>query len=265
MPVPFACYVLRLPTTHSFGKNLKYLGLIIGVIAAFGLFGSIAFRVLIGGNNTSWHQRLTVIIDTPNGKVSGASVVEITKTNTSGTLVPPEARGMHGTVRGEAVAIEVLPRRWLFALLSGDGDSTGDAGQLVYSAFQLGKDRKSGIPTAESNMADLRARPLDTPVPIPTKAYPLLVTFDNVSKPETVREVDPTNLAATFGPGVTLSGMTLEITEEAVTAEKLEDLLTWLCDHKSQGIRLSGKTGAVFDNELPNNLGPGNFSVGGCK
>ncbi len=170
---------------------------------------------------------------------------------------------MHGTVRGEAVAIEVLPGRWLFALLSGDDNSKGDAGQLVYSAFQLGKDRKSGIPTAESNMADLRTRPLDTPVPIPTKAYPLLVTFDNISKPETVREVDPTNLAATFGPGMSLSGMTLEITEETVSANKVEGVLTWLCDYKSRHIRLRGKTGAVFDNELSNNLGPGNFSVGG--
>ena len=75
---------------------------------------------------------------------------------------------MHGKVRGEAVGIEVLPGRWLFALLSGDGGGKGEAGQLAYSAFLLGRDRKSGIPTAESNMADLRARPLDTPVPIPT-------------------------------------------------------------------------------------------------
>ena len=60
-------------------------------------------RVLFGGSTTSWNQRLTVIVDTPAG----------------------ESRGVRSTTRGEAVALEVLPGRWLFALLSGDDDGKG--------------------------------------------------------------------------------------------------------------------------------------------
>lgn len=118
---------------------------------------------------------------------------------------------MHGETRGEAVAVEVLPGRWMFALLSGGANYKGDAGQLVYSAFRLGMDRAAGEQSYEANMADLRAQPLDTPVPLPPEAYPMLVTFDDITKPETVREVDPADMAATFGAGVTLHGMTLEI------------------------------------------------------
>ena len=206
---------------------MKRLALFVVVIAALGLFGFVAVRTLFGGSSVSWHQRLTVIVDTPNGEVRGASVVEITNTETMGPLVPMEARGVHGDVRGEAVAVEVLPGRWLFALLSDDVHYKGDAGQLVYSAFRLGMDREVTERTYKNNMADLLAQPLDRPAPVPPDAYPLLVTFDDITLPETVAQVDPDNLAASFGPGVVLKGMTLEVTEAAVTEGRVDGVLGW--------------------------------------
>ena len=50
----------------------------------------------------------------------------------------------------------------------------------------------------------------------------MLVTFDDVSKPESVVEVDPEDLAAVFGEGVRLQAVTLEITEEEVTEGRVE-------------------------------------------
>jgi hypothetical protein len=172
------------------------------VIVALGVLWLILFgcyRTLIGGQTISWHQRLTVIVDTPNGEVSGSAVTEVTKTDTSGPLVLPQASGVHGEIRGEAVVVEVLPGRWLFALLSGGDNYKGDTGQLVYSAFRLGEGRTASEQSYEANMADVLAQPLDTPVPVPPEAYPMLVTFDDITKPETVREVDPDDLDAAFG------------------------------------------------------------------
>ena len=246
------------------GPKLKRLAFFLGVIAALGLFGFIAVRVLIGGSSTSWHQRLTVIVDNPNGEVRGASVIEITKTETMGPLVPMEARGVHGEVRGEAVAVEVLPGRWLFALLSDDGaHSKGEAGQLVYSAFRLGMDGDVSERTYENSMADLWAEPLDTPAPVPPDAYPLLVTFDDISKPETVREVDPANLAATFGPGLMLRGMTLDITRDAVTAGRIEGVLWWWCQRR-RNASLDDDPKYFGLNALFRNVNPSNFRVGEC-
>lgn len=145
-----------------------------------------------------------------------------------GALVPMEARGARSKVRGEAVAVEVLPGKWLFALLSGDADGKGAANQLVYSAFRLGEARMPMDRTYEADMEELLAQLPDTPAPIPPNAYPLLVTFDDLAQPQTVREVDPTNLAATFGPGVVLRGMTLELTHKAMTQGSIEQLLVWL-------------------------------------
>lgn len=62
------------------------------------------------------------------------------------------------------------------------------------------------------------------------KDYPLLVTFTDITDPTTVKQVNPTNLAATFGPGVSLKRITLEITDEPVTEGKIEHVLGWLDD-----------------------------------
>jgi hypothetical protein len=56
----------------------------------------------------------------------------------------------------------------------------------------------------------------------------MLVTFDDISKPETVREVEPEDLAAVFGEGVRLKAVTLEITRGAVTQGRVEGALGWL-------------------------------------
>lgn len=60
------------------------------------------------------------------------------------------------------------------------------------------------------------------------KDNPLLVTFTNITNPTTVQRVDPDNLAATCGPGVSLKRITLEITDELVTEGKIESVLGWL-------------------------------------
>ena len=246
---------------------MKGLVRTVGILVLLGVLGFVSYRVLIGGSTVSWNQRLTVIVDTPAGKVRDHSVVEITKTETLGPLVLPEARGVSSEVRGEAVAVEVLPGRWLFALLSGAAGSKGDADQLAYHAFRLGESREPGVDSYRAYVRDLRAQPLDTPAPIPPEAYPLLVTFDDLAQPQTVREVDPTDLAATFGPGVTLQGMTLEITRYGISKGKMEEILPWICDYRASHQRLNGKSGSIdaTDESLSNWIGTSNFLRESCK
>jgi hypothetical protein len=73
-----------------------------------------------------------------------------------------------------------------------------------------------------------------------------LVTFDDITKPETVREVEPADLAAVFGEGVRLKTVTLEITEEAVTVGLVEGLLGWLGPYPEPALGpATGKTTAI--------------------
>jgi hypothetical protein len=163
------------------------------ILAAIALAGFMAFRVLIGGQTVSWHQRLTVAVQTPRGEVSSSAVTSVINTETNGVLVLPEARGVRGKIMGEAVAVEVLPGRWLFTLLSGDGWQT-DAAHWVYPAYGL-----ESAGSYQQSMSRLMEEPLNQPVPLPPDGWPMLVTFDDITQPETVRLVDPDDLDATFG------------------------------------------------------------------
>jgi hypothetical protein len=197
--------------------------LIVGVLALVSL---VAFRGCFGGASTSWNQRLTLVIETPQGEVRGSAVTMVTKTDSSGALVLPEARGVRGAVTGEAVVVEVAPGRYLFALLSGSGEEKRDASHWVYPAYDLSAEGSYG-----AAMMKVQSQRFDTTVPLPPEGWPMLVTFDDITKPETVREVDPDDLAAVFGEGVRLKAVTLEITREAVTVGRVEGALVWLGPH----------------------------------
>lgn len=180
-------------------------------------------------SETTWNQRLTLIVETRQGEVSGSAVTRVTKTDTSGSLVLPEARGVWSKVVGEAVVVEVAPGKFLFALLSGSGEEKRDATHWVYPAYDLGAAVGfEGRPSYDGAMTKLGMQPLDVPVPLPPNGWPMLVTFDDIAKPETVRSVQPEDLAAMFGEGVRLKAVMLEITEEAVTEGRVEGVLGWL-------------------------------------
>ncbi len=92
----------------------------------------------------------------------------------------------------------------------------------------------------------------------------LLVTFDDITDPTTVRLADPANLSASFGPGVSLAGVTLEITRADVTEERVEAVLGWLCEHLTDADR-SGSTVSFSSDALANRLNPGNLLIEKCK
>ena len=62
---------------------------------------------------------------------------------------------------------------------------------------------------------------------LPFKDLPVLVRFRDPKVPTSVELVDPLNLAASFGSGVTLTRASVEITDDPVT-KGIESRLPWL-------------------------------------
>lgn len=183
--------------------------------------------LLACSQKVSWHQKLTVIIDTPDGEVRGSSVTRIENVTSKGPLVLAEARGTRSYWTGEAVAVEVVPGKWLFALLGGEGGT--DAGHWAYAAYDLNEAMaQNGHPSIEAAMSKLRAQPKNAPVPLPASGLPLMVKFADITDPTSVERIDPSDLATSFGPGVQLKAVTLEITDEPVTKGRVEAVLSWL-------------------------------------
>ena len=98
--------------------------------------------------------------------------------------------------------------------------------------------------------------------PVARDHYPMLVTFDDIAKPETVKQVDPDDLAATFGPGYALKQVSLELTDEPVTEGEIEEILGWLEEHYNN--RLDGNRYGTIEStsRFANSLASGSFCAG---
>ncbi|NGM45754.1 hypothetical protein G5B31_09410 [Rhodobacter sp. SGA-6-6] len=158
-----------------------------------------------------WRQKVTVTVETPEGERVGESVLAGSLRHSDSAI--PEARGAFFYLRGEAVVVEVAPGRYLFALLNG-----------MPTPFPVFFPGEAPVEMA-GRLEDLRESR-----EVPPDLYPLLVTFDDVADPKTVRRVEPSDLVASFGPGVALTSVTLEITDEAVTEGRVEEVLGWISD-----------------------------------
>jgi hypothetical protein len=167
-----------------------------------------------------WHQRLTVNVMTPEGLVSGASVMGVEFRDPPDSLAAIDNFSTDGV--GEAVVVDLGDGTYLFALLTGSPD--GLSGQLreayrdIYDAH-----KPSGYGRYIRKVkADGTARVL------PKHAYPMLVAFGDLSVPESVVEVPPDDLESVFGAGYWLENMTLEITRDPLTTGRVVSVLPWL-------------------------------------
>lgn len=149
--------------------------------------------------------------------------------------------------------MELPSGKYLFAL------TLADPNMLAVAAFKEPSDNAKGRnPVQELGR---RLEHLNERRPIPAQYLPQLVTFDDITKPETVKLVDPANLAATFGEGYVLKSMQLEITDQKVTEGEVEKVLGWL--GKYYDIHLDGNEleSAGATNRLANSLSAGSFDT----
>ena len=232
-------------------KILKIL--LIGGLIVVG--GTLAY-CYVGLAQYTWHQKMTIEVEVNGQLYTGASVVKVT-VQESEPLTKQLGYPLQFGATGETAFVELPGNRYLFALLGGGPSNSGPQ----TNAVNIFEDRlpQRGI----ERFALLSKSRFKTE--IPESQYPLLVTFTDLTDPTTVKAVDPENLAATFGPGVSLKRLTLEITDEPVTEGKIEQVLGWWCDLRKKRARLNGSTSiAISDNELSNNLGTGSFRIGDC-
>ena len=161
----------------------------------------------------TWRYRMTVTLQTADGEKTGSAVREVTvHTGIGLTGLPPSF-----DIKGEAVAIEVAPNEYVFALLVDETHGDDYAGNIVLAAFPQKK--KEGRATLTANQ------------------YPMLVRFESLTAPKSVtRATTP------------VKDITLEITEEPVTWG-LSKLLPWLANYNF--IRLDGEAFTQEKSEYP--------------
>jgi hypothetical protein len=169
--------------------NFRWLGPV-ALLAA--LFVGDQIRI----NRPAHKYRLTVEVETPAGAKSASGVMS----------VHPDrgySRRGHTALRGDAVFVDLGGGRNLVALLA-HLDKTLDLDGMNYVALRAY--RAAGRNVSFNEMSGIS----DT-VPVTGALIPVLVTFADPDDPGTMRLVKPDDLAATFGEGFKLRGVSAEV------------------------------------------------------
>lgn len=215
------------------------------------------------GNGT-YRFRMTVVVETPDGVKSGSSVYQIDVAQR--LQVTPESQVRKVALTGESVAVEIAPGRTLFTLLK--TVSNNDSFFLMsLRSLQPNCRQTYGSPeecTIDAMVSRLSKAGPGKPFIVKPDSYPMLVTFGDIDDPTSVERVDPDDLAATFGEGVKLKRITVELTDDPVTTG-IEERLGWLPNYYDK--MLDGRSIRHIDaeNRLANNLSQNSFAVGTMK
>ena len=223
-------------------------------VLAIASFAAVAGCGLIG-NSISYRYRLTVEVETPEGLKTGSSVIEVTETDQNGI------NGSHLDikVKGEAVAVDLPGGQVLFALLDKASSAAVDAVEEQLGPVPNDENAwRNQIRQVKDQTAIFELPSSITVRGKDVATYPTLVRFRDLSDPRSVEKVLPTNLASSFGPGVRLKRITIQVTDDDVT-EGIEKRLGWLPNYYNKML-----DGSRINNGrlIANSIDSGSFSIG---
>lgn len=173
-------------------------------------------------------QKIIVEVQTPFGVKIGSSVVE-TRVETGKSW--GDASGTRFYLKGEAVVVHLPDGKTLFALLRGvhNEDAPGYQARLIMDALHAGAKSNPTINIQDQDLMQVRAAALSAKLrlDIPKAQYPQLAFFRDRRKLVSIERVDPENMAASFGRGVEIKRISLEITSESVT-DNISKEIPWV-------------------------------------
>lgn len=218
----------------------------------------VAFASLISCSlaysNPTYRYRLTVEVDTPIGVRAGTSVIEGKLAETWHLDNLSAGPNIRPSAVGEAVVVKLPNDRHLFAILK--SEDVGDWASNIIFAFvprYRGEGANRETWRAINRIRGERELPRYSRFGFrrkPVSAYPILVTFDDLVDPASVKRVNPDDLETTFGDGISLKRITVQITDDSVTTG-IQELLPWLGQIKSSDLTQS---------DLPDGIPAGEFS-----
>ncbi|QRI66263.1 hypothetical protein JQ506_26185 (plasmid) [Shinella sp. PSBB067] len=206
---------------------------------------------LIGLYNWSWNQELELTVITPDGEISGSSVIR------ASYGFRPEWWGWGDRGRsiiahsGEAAFVEVASGRYLFAIMSENDPA------MAYETF-IGPITTSREERIEGFDRLYRLRETRA---LPRELYPTLVTFRDINDPASVEKVDPDNLEATFGPGYRLASIEIAITSNPKSSGRIIRVIPWTKEYQSKQLDGNRYETIKSNNRFANSLASGFFTT----
>lgn len=222
---------------------------VLGLMASVGSLSMLAGGCSLFYPSSTIRYRMTVEVETPQGLRTGSSVIE---TSFQGEPRIGDSGGLNAKARGEAVAVD-LPGGVLFALLANRKSGPDYPIYLLDNALRngvvippLSRTYQGGEWKGQQDEAK-RVKPSIT---LTAADYPMMVRFADIRYPKSVEAVEPDNLAASFGAGVRLKRIVVQLTDDPVTTG-IEKRLGWL-DHLDD---FRTDPSNPFSNTLPKEVG----------
>lgn len=172
----------------------------------------------------TFHYRLSLEVETPQGVRTGSSVIEVRTVERGKRFLGPKAGRLHHGVSGEAVAVDLPGGQTLFALLREGGPEAFNFPEATpFRAYApLGVPDSAEYALRHQALVESKGvRVLKRPY------YPTLVRFRDIHDPKSVEQVNPDDLAASFGAGVKIRRITVQITDDPVTTGIERRFLWW--------------------------------------
>jgi hypothetical protein len=200
--------------------------------------------------------RLNVEVDTPEGLRTGSSVIEIRTWNSGKNSLFKNT--LRREITGEAPVVDLGQRGVMFALLDSGDNQGSPTPYILYTVIKKPTTDELRVPGSAaldnkflpahdvemqriialkglhviprySQDPDELFQAKNAGIPRPSN-YPMLVRFRDMSDPKSVQQVDPDNLAKSFGKGVKLRRITVERTDDPVTTG-IRERLKWLGEY----------------------------------
>lgn len=165
-------------------------------LGPLGLLAALVIGDQIRINRPGHKYRLAMTVETPAGERSAAGVLSVH---------PDRGYSRKGSTvtKGDAVFVDLGAGRNLVALLAHADDNGLAPDEINYVALRAYN--AAGHKASFSAMSRMTGA-----VPVTGSLLPVLATFVDAADPATMRVVKPDDLAATFGNGFRLRGVTAE-------------------------------------------------------
>jgi hypothetical protein len=206
-----------------------------------------------------YRYRLIVEVEADGQIKSGAGVIQVVHRP---DIVPGRGFKYQSTFSGQAVFVDLGQRGNLIATLE-------PSNSFTYAFFPMAAFFHNPVSGSPEEQRDryVRLKILSAQrakAELPPQHIPMLVTFRNLSNPKSVEQVDPADLAATFGAGVRLKAVWVEMADARVT-DDLEKTLPWLPDIAAKKVALDGGPTSSGRGTLASRLDAGSFQFLGFR
>lgn len=187
------------------------------LLAALGI-GYFVYDAIYDAHNFSYRTKLTLTISTPEGPAIASGVQQIDASKSFINFA--DTGGNYWTRKGEALVLDLGQGRYVFAPPKNWPNLADEMSA-------------QGIISSNSELAHQTAIQAQVePISVPIERMRWMVTFADASDPGSIIGLDSEDLAATFGRGYALTGVTIQATDDPLTIGQVERVLGWLRGHK---------------------------------